>query len=127
VTAARVADEVVWPGVHLLKEGSLRIDEPTVPEHPLDLSDHVAWIEHVLEDGLAHQGIDAPGGHGDPMGVGDELGQRAAVDVKRDYPYPGSTPSSSSSLSQLEVRATLARIVREAVAAPVVGAAELSD
>jgi hypothetical protein len=67
----------------------------------------------VLEDGLDHHGIDAPGGHGDPMGVGDELGQRAAVDVKRDYPYPGSTPSSSSSLSQLEVRATLGRGARE--------------
>jgi hypothetical protein len=59
-----------------------------VAEDPLDLADDLTGIEHVLEDGLDQHRIDALARDGDPVGIGDELRQRAAVGVEPDNPRP---------------------------------------
>src|SRR5437588_8450779 len=84
VATARVAIEVVRTRMHLLKKGCLRVGEAVFPKHSVNLLDHVAWLEHVLEYGLDDDSIHARVGQGDLVGVGDELGHWAAVDVERD-------------------------------------------
>ena len=44
----------------------------------MDLLDHAAWIEHVLEYRLSDDRIHARVGKRDLMGIGDELRHRAA-------------------------------------------------
>jgi hypothetical protein len=64
------------------------VDEATTAKDPMDFADDLAGFEDVLEHRLDEDGIDALVGERDVMGVGDELRERAAVDVESDDPRP---------------------------------------
>jgi glycosyltransferase involved in cell wall biosynthesis len=84
VAAGGEPGEVVRAGMDLLQERGLGVDEPVRPQHAVDLGDHPGRVEDVLQDGLHDHRVDASGGQRDRVGVGDELGQVAAVQVEAD-------------------------------------------
>ena len=79
------AREVMRTGVDLLHEGGLGVDEAPVLQDPVDLVNHDLRVEDVLEDGLHDDRIDTPRGERYGMGVGDQLGDAAAIEVESDH------------------------------------------
>jgi glycosyltransferase involved in cell wall biosynthesis len=84
VAAGGEPGEVVPARVDLLQERGLGVDEPVRPQHPVDLGDHPGRIEDVFQHGLYDDRVEAAVGQRDRMGVGDELGEVAAVQVEAD-------------------------------------------
>jgi glycosyltransferase involved in cell wall biosynthesis len=79
------AGEVVGAGMHLLHERGLGVDQAVLGQDPVDLVDHASGVEDVLEDGLHDDRVHAAGGERDVVGVGDQLGDVAAVEVEPDH------------------------------------------
>jgi glycosyltransferase involved in cell wall biosynthesis len=84
VAAGGEPGEVVAARVDLLEERGLGVNRAARTQHPVDLGDDPARVEHVLENGLHDHGVHAAVGQRDGVGVGDQLGQVAAVEVEAD-------------------------------------------
>jgi glycosyltransferase involved in cell wall biosynthesis len=84
-SASREALEVGPARVDLLHEGRLGIDEATVGENPMNLPDHLCRGEHVLEDRLYDDRVDATCRERDRMRIGDQLADVTAVEVEPDH------------------------------------------
>src|SRR5262245_63510391 len=86
MTAAGVANEVVRTGVDLLQERSLRVHETPHREHTFNLRDYLDRVEHVLENSLDQDGVDALARKRNAVGVSDEVRQWAPVQIECDDP-----------------------------------------
>ena len=75
----------------------------------MDLADDLTGVENVLDDGLDQDGVDALLGEGDLVRVGDELRERAAVDVEPDDPCPAIGVDASTPLPSVPPPTTRAR------------------
>jgi hypothetical protein len=82
MTTGREAREVVSTGMDLLHEGCLGIHEAPVGKNSINLSDHNRRVEHVFEDGLHDDCVDAACRERDRVRIGDQLGDLTAVKVK---------------------------------------------
>jgi glycosyltransferase involved in cell wall biosynthesis len=76
--------EVVGPGVHVLQERRLGVDQPVRAQDPVDLGHDDLGGDDVLEDGLRDDGVDRPVRERDGVGVGDDLDHITAEEVETD-------------------------------------------
>jgi glycosyltransferase involved in cell wall biosynthesis len=84
VPAEGEAGEVVRPGVHLLEERRLGVDDTLGTQDPVDLAHHDVGGEHVLEHGLDDHGVDAAVPQRDRVRVSDQRGRPAGEDVEAE-------------------------------------------
>ena len=84
MAAGREAREVVRARMDLLHERRLGVDEATVGENPMNLPDHLCRVEHVLEDRLYDDRVDAACRERNRVGVGNQLADVTAVEIKPD-------------------------------------------
>jgi glycosyltransferase involved in cell wall biosynthesis len=82
MATGRKAGEVVSTSVDLLQEGRLGIHEATVGKNSMNLPDNFRRVEHVLEDRLHDDCIDAACRERDRMRIGDQLSDLTAVEVQ---------------------------------------------
>jgi hypothetical protein len=82
MTASREASEVVRTSVDLLHEGRLGIHQAAVSKNSMNLPDNRHRVEHVLEDRLHDDCVDAACRERDRVRIGDQLSDFAAVEVQ---------------------------------------------
>jgi glycosyltransferase involved in cell wall biosynthesis len=84
VPARREAREVIRACMHLLHERGLCVDKPVLSEHPVDLGDDAAGIQHVFQHCLYDDSVNASGRQRNLVGVRQKLHQRARIDIESE-------------------------------------------
>jgi hypothetical protein len=79
------AREVVGAGMDLLHERRLGVHQAIVGKYAMNFPNDFHRREHMLEDRLHDDSIDATGLQGDGMRVSDQLSDIAAVEVYSDH------------------------------------------
>lgn len=82
MTTGREASEVVSTSVDLLHEEGLGIHQSTVGKNSMNFPDNRGRVEHVLEDRLHDDCVDAACRERNSVRIGDQLGDFAAVEVQ---------------------------------------------
>jgi hypothetical protein len=82
MTTGSEAGEVVSTSMDLLHEGRLGIHQATVGKNSMNLPDNLHRIEHVFENRLHDDCVDAACREWDRVRIGDQLGDLAAVKVQ---------------------------------------------